>query len=427
MTMQIERSQADSSRAAPFRLNEEQHAKLMEGTAPRGLEPGDEPQVLPEPVYPRHPDRREKEPSALSYHLTCGTRAVRCWVTPYLKSRIFPRQFRPLLAYLFTDYACNLDCHYCWANDSAVQGMSDDTAKRSIDWLHSVGCRVLALMGGEPLLRPDFVHKVVDYGTQRGFFVYLPTNGRLMSPDVIDRLGDAGLATLNLAVDCVKPKRGLPKALDLIRPQFEYLVRMQRRYGYMIVFNINICRNNLEDVKELTEIAYENGISSDYHINEEPLVEHSTFRHLDRNGTFLRKEDYPAVDDLLDYLMEKNRHGYVMVNSRKHLADMKDFMRGNVKPWLCRAGQSTLIIRTDGSLAPCFAMDSATHDWGTAENPKFDVAQLDEMKASCNTHCLSTCNYITGHYYNGWRWFWWALKQLVHGYQGIRAGVEAES
>jgi MoaA/NifB/PqqE/SkfB family radical SAM enzyme len=127
------------------------------------------------------------------------------------------------------------------------------------------------------------------------------------------------------------------------------------------------------------------------------------------------------------YLMEKNRHGYVMVNSRKHLADMKDFMRGNVKPWLCRAGQSTLIIRTDGSLAPCFAMDSATHDWGTAENPKFDVAQLDEMKASCNTHCLSTCNYITGHYYNGWRWFWWALKQLVHGYQGIRAGVEAES
>jgi hypothetical protein len=39
--------------------------------------------------------------------------------------------------------------------------MTEDVAHRSIDWLHDHGCRVLALMGGEPLLRPDFVHKVV--------------------------------------------------------------------------------------------------------------------------------------------------------------------------------------------------------------------------------------------------------------------------
>ena len=29
----------------------------------------------------------------------------------------------------------------------------------TIDWLHDHGCRVLALMGGEPLLRPQFAHK----------------------------------------------------------------------------------------------------------------------------------------------------------------------------------------------------------------------------------------------------------------------------
>jgi len=69
-------------------------------------------------------------------------------------------------------------------------------------------------------------------------------------------------------------------------------------------------------------------------------------------------------------------------------------MRGAVPPWKCRAGQNSLIIRTDGTLAPCFPMYSATHDWGTIENPKFDHAQLDEMKKECSTHCLSTCNYV---------------------------------
>ena len=48
--------------------------------------------------------------------------------------------------------------------------MTEDVARRSIDWLHDNGCRVLALMGGEPLLRPDFVHKVVYYAAKKGFW-----------------------------------------------------------------------------------------------------------------------------------------------------------------------------------------------------------------------------------------------------------------
>lgn len=69
-----------------------------------------------------------------------------------------------------------------------------------------------------------------------------------------------------------------------------------------------------------------------------------------------------------------------MVNSVKRLQDMKEFLRGKVEPWNCRAGQNSIIIRVDGTLAPCFPMYSATHDWGVIENHKFDVSQLDGMK-----------------------------------------------
>src|SRR5204863_7977634 len=121
---------------------------------------------------------------------------------------------------------------------------------------------------------------------------------------------EAGRATFNLAVDAVDEKPGLPKALNPIRSYFDYLVKKQYRYGYTVFLNINICRNNLEDVKELTEIAHANAISTDYHINEMPLLEQSHFKHLDNsNATYIRQEDHEKVDEVLEWLIDKQKSG----------------------------------------------------------------------------------------------------------------------
>ncbi len=228
-------------------------------------------------------------------------------------------------------------------------------------------------MGGEPLLRPQFVHKVVYYAAKKGFWIYVPTNGRLLRPDVIDRLGDAGVATFNLAVDAVEEKPGLPKALSPMRKYFDYLVRNQYRYGYTVFFNMNICRNNMDDIKQLTEIAHDNGIATDYHINESPMIEQEHFEHYDENSTYITRRTGRQVDELVDWLIEKNRPGYKMVNSVQRLNDMNEFMRGKLEAWNCRAGQNNVIIRVDGTLAPCFPMYSATYDWGVIEKHKFEV------------------------------------------------------
>jgi MoaA/NifB/PqqE/SkfB family radical SAM enzyme len=384
---------------------------------------------LPEPVFPQRPELLADESlpgdgvrhwnAAQIYH------AARGWAFPYFKSRLLPGDFHPIVAYLFTEYRCNIDCHYCYSFNNKVKGMTEEVARASIDWLHSTTCRVLALMGGEPLLRPKFVHKVVYYARKKDFWVYLPTNGRLMKPDVIDRIADAGIATFNLAVDAVDEKPGLPKALNPIRSYFEYLIKKQYRYGYTVFFNINICRNNLDDVKELTEIAHANGISTDYHINEMPLVEQSHFKHLDdRNPTYITPEDHERVDEVLDWLIDKQKSGYPMTNSVERLAEMKDFMRGRLEPWNCRAGQNTMIIRVDGTLAPCFPMYSATHDWGVVGSPKFETDQLAEMKLSCEPNCFSTLNHIVGWGYNDRRAIRWLLRQARHGFQGIQGNFE---
>ena len=225
-------------------------------------------------------------------------------------------EFHPLIAYLFNEWKCNLDCEYCWAYDNRVQGMTEDVAKRSIDWLHSTTCRVLALMGGEVLLRPDFAHKIVYYAAKKGFWVYLPTNGRLMRPDLIDRLADAGVATFNLAVDAWDVKPGLPKAMVPIRQNFDYLMRKQYKYGYSVFLNINICRNNLEDVRQLTELAHDNGIATDYHICETPMMEQESFQASGgQSCASSAKRIIAPIGELIDWLVEKQNSGWQMVNS----------------------------------------------------------------------------------------------------------------
>ncbi|MGI8555297.1 MAG: radical SAM protein [Pyrinomonadaceae bacterium] len=399
-----------------FRVDQKLHQILYKSPSKPTLEPAAEEMTLPEPPYPLRPD-----PSVMTEREYQKMNAIRTWKTlgkPYFQSRWHSKELRPLIPYLFTDWKCNYDCHYCWSYNNKVKGMNEDVAKRSIDWLHSIGSRLLALMGGEPLVRPKFIHKIVYYSAKKGIFVYLPTNGRLMTNDVIDRLGDAGIANVNLAVDSVKFRKQLPKSLDTIRPQFEYLVSQQRKHGYTVMFNINITRINHDDVRELTQIGHDMGIACDYHINETPMMEQTHFKHLHENDTYLRSDDWDKVDGLLDWIEERRDEGYKIINPKMHIVEMRKLMRGAIPPWDCRAGQNSLIIRTDGTLAPCFPMYSATHDWGTIENSKFEVKQLDEMKKECSKHCLSTCNYILGYCYNTSRVIKWGLKQAMNGFRG---------
>ncbi len=411
-------------------------ARLQAVPSRSRLSAADAPLMLPVPVFPQYPDKagdveppakylpRPGNPYRTRASAPVVTRALRGWLYPWVKSRVLPGPLHPIVAYFFTEWKCNLDCHYCYSFDNRVTGMTEDTARRAIDWLEDTGCRVLALMGGEVLLRPAFVHKVVYYAAKKGFWIYVPTNGRLMRPEVIDRLGDAGVATINLAVDVVEEQEGLPKALAPIRPYFDYLIKKQYVYDFSVFFNINITRVNLDDVKRITEIAHDCGIATDYHINEAPYLEQDHFQHATLNRTHIRQEDWPAVDAVIDWLVEKNVAGYKMVNSRNRLAEMKQFMRDQVEPWDCRAGQNSIVIRTDGTLAPCFPFYSATEDWGVVGAPRFDVRDLNEMKVTCQKHCFSTLNHNLAYCYKAGRAIRFVLRQAAHGFQGARGSFD---
>jgi len=226
-----------------------------------------------------------------------------------------------------------------------------------------------------------------------------------------------------------------------------------------VFFNMNICRNNHEDIRRLTEYAHAHRFAVDYHICETPIIEPGDhFKHFTDNPTFIRPEDWRAVDELIDWIIEKNKVGYQIVNPIPRLREMKAFVRmsshvdlkeygwhgdrtgtdgglderlrsrpgivqdgnGQVEfaPWNCRGGQNNVIIRTDGSLGPCFPMYPATYDWGMVDAPKFDPAALREMKATCQKHCFSTLNHNLAYCYNDRRVINFLWEQVKGGFKG---------
>ncbi|MGD2125323.1 MAG: radical SAM protein [Desulfobacteraceae bacterium] len=355
-----------------------------------------------------------------SYHFHNFRRAYRSWVVPYLKSRLNTGAFRPVLAFLYTDLNCNLDCHYCYSRGKKIPGMTMQVGKDAVDWLASVGCRVLAYMGGEPLVRKDFVIELTRYATEKGFFVYLPTNGLLLDEAFIDEIGMAGVSTINLAVDAVDGYAGIPKYFSRIKRQLEYLVQQENKYGYITFLNINITAKNVKDVRELTEIAHEYGIATDYHINEPPLIDYETFKHK-QDGGWITQEDVWTVDELIDWLIEKNIEGYTMVNSVEHLQAMKRFIRHELPAWPCHAGRFTMIIRLDGSFAPCFELYGSKEDWGDIyDGPNFDPVKLNKQKLKCSPHCLSTCNFQVNHYTKSMLYsMQWVAKHAYSHFLGV--------
>src|SRR5579862_5422890 len=450
--------------APKFRIDVDIHNLLMNSAPGPVAVPPPKGMQLPEPVFPRFPEKLSDPgpaviPEKRGWSIPQTYRIMRGWLFPYVRSRVLPGDFHPITAYLFLEYKCNLDCWYCWAYDNKIKGMTEDVARRSIDWLYDHGCRVLALMGGEPLLRPDFAHKVIYYAAKKGFWIYVGTNGRLLRPEVADRLGDAGVGVFNFAVDAWDEKPSLPKAVAPSRKHIEYLMKKQYVYGYMVFFNINICRNNTQDVRQITEFARENHIATDYHINETPMLEQDEhFKHLSDNPTYIRPEDWPEIDSLVDWLIEKNKAGYQMVNSVQRLQEIKAFVRmssgldlreygwngdgtnGNqhqaellasmpgivqeqsgelhFAEWNCRAGQNNDIIRTDGTVAPCFPMYGATVDWRNIDTPKFDQTQLSAMKSTCQQHCFSTLNHNLAYCYNDARVIKWLWSIVQNKFQG---------
>ncbi|MBL7069051.1 MAG: radical SAM protein [Candidatus Omnitrophica bacterium] len=88
-------------------------------------------------------------------------------------------------------YRCNLNCIHCYCEGSedkkANRELNTVEWKKILDTIREEGCLYLALTGGEPLVRDDFLD-IYSYAKRRGFIITIFTNGQGFTKEIIDYL-----------------------------------------------------------------------------------------------------------------------------------------------------------------------------------------------------------------------------------------------
>lgn len=143
--------------------------------------------------------------------------------------------------------------------------LTTDEAKHFIDEVAGLGKPILILSGGEPLTRPD-VLEIARYGTDAGLRVVLATNGTLLTPELVEKLKDAGVQRLSISVDGANAEthdnfRGMPGAFERTLAGIEVL----RKTGFPFQINTTISKRNLEEIPKTFELAKELGAVA-YHV-----------------------------------------------------------------------------------------------------------------------------------------------------------------
>ncbi len=268
----------------------------------------------------------------------------------YSPANFSSERFIPLVMSWNLTRECNMKCSHCYINATEKKldnELSTQEAKNLIDQIAEVSRPLLILSGGEPLLRSD-VYELVKYGSMKGLKMGLGSNGSLLDVTAAKKLKEAGIATVSVSLDSIKPEqhdefRGVPgswqKAVNAIKALRENNVLMQ--------INTTVTQQNINQIDEIMSLAEKIGVEN-FHL---------FFLVPTGRGTKISDISPQDYEDMITSTFAKaSRH---KLNVRPSCApqfmriakgmgfDMRQWIRG------CIAGLYYCRIYPNGDITPC--------------------------------------------------------------------------
>lgn len=175
-------------------------------------------------------------------------------------------------------HACNLACKYCYQGHGDVLGntMNEETVKRAVEFIKkgSMGRRSVGInfYGGEPLLFPDIVFKVLkeikEFADENDiqFSTTFTTNGTLFTEEILEKLKDY---TYEVQITLCGPK----EIHDTIRVDkkgngtYERLmdvISLFKSYGTNFHIRVDVDQDNYYTIQSLLEDLKERGYQGLY-------------------------------------------------------------------------------------------------------------------------------------------------------------------
>ncbi len=168
----------------------------------------------------------------------------------------------PLRYFLELTYRCNLACPYCYVgSERNKEELSTNDWKNVINQLPFYS--IATLVGGEPLLRKDFID-IFSYASKKLFNkVHIVTNGTLINDDIIDAFIKYKLLLLSVSLDGWEDthdkNRGKEGLFNTVISNIENL--KSKKYNRMLDIKTIVLENNLDDLVKLYKYCCDNDIN----------------------------------------------------------------------------------------------------------------------------------------------------------------------
>lgn len=258
---------------------------------------------------------------------------------------------------------CNLNCVHC--GSSAGRARTDELSTAEcldvVDQLHELGCELITLSGGEPLIRPDW-YEIARAISDAGMFVNMVTNGLLIDDATAVRMKDAGLCNVGVSID------GPLDVHDRIRAPGSFLKSMEGirtlvRNGMSVGVMTTINRWNMSRLAEIRQIAIDAGASMWRLQLAKPMGEICG----DNDFIVAPRHLLSIIPELAEMKKKGGIHlavgdsiGYYGPHDRTLRGRG---WRGREESWQgCRAGMDAIGIEADGGIKGCLSIQAKAPD-----------------------------------------------------------------
>ena len=241
---------------------------------------------------------------------------------------------------------CNMECSFCdfWPNPAPrKEELTAAEYRRVASEMAELGCFLLSIEGGEPLVRPDLVEILEAFSAQH--LTALFTNGWFVTPEKARALFAAGLVHANVSIDYPDAarhdaKRRLQGATERAWQAVEMLRDAAPRGGKQVHVMTVLMEDNHRDLERLFEQSAARGVG-----HQVTLISIAGFRR----GKGPDAMPPPHVSAELDALWRRYPHVRFF---RDYFARMDAFLSGGAMP-VCEAGVQGFNLDHVGNVSPC--------------------------------------------------------------------------
>lgn len=303
---------------------------------------------------------------------------------------------------------CNLNCRYCFQtalHEKRSEDASRDEIYLVLDELDCLGVQEVLLEGGEILTLPfiaDLLLKLPGYR----FRVHMITNGTLITPELAQLIGQAGIS-VGVSLDGPTPYDNSLRGGEKV---FYYILRgisLLSAERVPVYINCTVTRNNADVIGELirfsTEMNARGIVLQQLHCSGKASAEfyRKHFLELEQCSRLMREfEELKSIHRDMDFV-DSEVFDWLKVPERFAKSCNPVLRYKPMKIFRCAAGRKFCVIRSDLEVILCGILEDFTcgslrertfrEIWHESEQLQF-IRNLSELRVDSN-HVCSECLY----------------------------------